>query len=146
MQATHAAQVMLFVYWISLPLRSHCRSFNSSHFHRLFLSPILDILSHTLTCFLRLYFLHQFFFQTPQLLVISTLQLFPVSFPPLMLVSSFLLCRLLSEMAASSSVAQLGINKHLDISLLSPSLVALFFSSHFCTHTRTTRAFCVFSL
>lgn len=69
------------------------------------------------------------FFYPYLLLLISPLQplssyllsSLPQSSPPL------LLDRLLSEMAAGSSVAQLGINKHLDIFLQSPSHVSPFF-------------------
>lgn len=64
-----------------------------------------------------------------------------LSLPSFVLVSSFLLDRLLSEMAAGSSVAQLGINKHLDFSLLSPSPVPLLFPFQFCAHTSTTQGF-----
>lgn len=72
------------------------------------------------------------FFYKPHLcssFLLCSTSLFPMSFPSFMSVSSSLLDRLLSEMAAGSSVAQLGINKRLDISLLSPSPVALFFPS-----------------
>lgn len=136
--ATHAAQDLLFNYWISLPLRSCSRYFNSLlyFFYPLFLSHIIDILSsqpETLTCILLLYFLSVFVFETPPLLLVSPLHIYSLSpiTPPFMHLSSFLLDRLLSEIAAGSSVAQLGINKHLDISLLILSLVALFFSLPF---------------
>lgn len=98
---------------------------------------------NTLTSFLLFYFLSIFIFETPPLLLISPLHIFslsPIS-PPFMHLSSFLLDRLLSEIAAGSSVAQLAINKHLDISLLIPSPVALFFSFHFSPHTRTRQVF-----
>lgn len=121
------------------PGGSHCHSFNSSLFHLLFLSPIPVF---SLTCFLLLYFLFSILLSNPYACSSFLLRSYPLSPSlPSVLVSSFLLGRLLSEMAAGSSVAQLGINKHLDISLLSPSPVALFFSFHFSPRTRTTQAF-----
>lgn len=52
----HMLYKLLFNYWIPLPPRSHCHSFNSPlcFFHPLFLSPVLDILSsqpNGLPCF-----------------------------------------------------------------------------------------------
>ena len=68
------------------------------------------------------------------------LLLFPISRPPFMRFSSFLRDRLISQMATGSSVAQLGINKHLDISLLCPLPFALFRPFDSSSHKRRTQA------
>lgn len=82
-QATRAAPVLLFNYWISPPLRSCWRSSHSSLFHPPVFSPVLDILTRTLVLPPLLLPLSIFVINP-----VSPLQLFPISFPPLPLASS----------------------------------------------------------
>lgn len=48
--ATHAAQVLLFNYWIALPLRCHCHSFNSSLLLRAAFIPPSSVLCLIFSC------------------------------------------------------------------------------------------------
>lgn len=85
-----------------------------------FISLTLSLASSSCSSSIYLFF--------PPMFLISSLQsLLNIFSRPCVHLSSFLLEGALSEMATGSSVAQLGINKHLDISLLSPSPVDPFF-------------------
>lgn len=117
-----------------LPLRSHYY-FNSSlcFFHSLSFS--LDILSHSFTS-------SSCIFLTPTPSCSSSLQyLYDICcFIPSRTSPSSSYWTL-SEMATGPSVSQLGINKHLDISLLSPSLVlfcSVIFLQLFSSHKDST--------